>query len=92
MNDNNFRPLEYSRAFSEALYIAVETTRSEAQTLKNTLETDEQCKGHVATVVESKMMECYQAADLLEGQLKLHGHADFLRRMRDAGMRAYQVS
>jgi hypothetical protein len=92
VNDNNFKALEYSRAYSEALYLSIDALRSEAQSLRNSLETDVNCKGSVANVIETKMMEMNEAADLLEGQLKRHGHRDFLKRQREAQNRTFMVS
>jgi hypothetical protein len=92
VNDNNFKPIEYSRAYSEALWVAIETTRSEAYQLRTSLESDEKCKGSVAVVIENKMIECFEAADLLEGQLKRHGHRDFLKRMREADNPIFRVA
>lgn len=92
MNDNNFRPTEYSRAYSEALWIAIDATRSDAQSMKTSLETDPQCVGHVAMVLETKMMADNESADLLEGQLKRHGHRDFLKRMRESGNPTFRIS
>lgn len=91
MNDNNFRPTEYSRAFSEALWVAIEAARSDAQQMKNSLETDPKCVGHVAMILETRMMEGNEAADLLEGQLKRHGHRDFLKRMRTAQNPTFRI-
>lgn len=92
MNDNNFKFAEYSRAYSEAVWIGIDALRGEASSLKNSLETDPNCKGSVAAVIENKMMECNEAADLLEGQLKRHGHRDFLKRMRESGNPIFRVS
>jgi hypothetical protein len=92
MNDNNFQFIEYSRAYSEAVWLAIDALRSEAQSLKNSLETDPACKSSVGIVIENKMMECNEAADLLEGQLKRHGHRDFLKRMREAQNPIFRVA
>lgn len=78
-----YRFPELSRALTEALYIAVSATESEAFSLKNTLGDDEKCVGHVREVIEQKMHECFEAAQVLKDTIKRRGHRDVVKRLRE---------
>ena len=86
------REIEYSRSMTEALFLAVDALRSDANSLRNSLETTTpKPEGSVRDICLSKIEENNQAADLLEGSLKRCGHRDFLKRERDKGNRTYMV-
>lgn len=78
-----YLPDELSRALTEALYIAQSATLSEAYTLKNTLETDPKCVGHMRKVIEQKMHEEFEAAQVIQDTIKRRGHRDVLKRLRE---------
>jgi hypothetical protein len=78
-----YRPVELSRALTEALFVAQQATESEAVSLKSSMETDEKCVGHVRMVVEQKMHECFEAVQVIRDTIKRRGHRDVVKRLRE---------
>lgn len=81
--DEPYLPIELSRALTEALHIAQSATSSEAYSLKNTLESDPKCVGHVRKIIEQKMHESFEAVQVIQDTIKRRGHRDVLARLRE---------
>lgn len=85
--------IEHSRHMSEALLLAVQALRFEASSLRSSLDTDTSLKaGSVQRIINSKIEENEQAADLLEGSLKRCAHHDVKKRERENGNPLFRIA